>query len=85
MNPIPLERARQLAELLRDAGLNSGLLLQGGEVVLRSPGSLYTDSPTGFVEADLNNAIELGFLKPSRVTGSYSWDWYVLNGPLEEK
>jgi len=85
MEAIQEQRAKMLAELLEKAGMNSGLLLMQSQVVLRTPGSPYTDSPTTFFEPDLNNAVELGLLKPTRITGSYSWDWCVLNGPLSKQ
>jgi hypothetical protein len=75
------KRANELAEELKEAGLNSGLLVMQGQVVLRSPGSPYTDAPLLFFqEADLNNALSLGLLQKGSVVGSsLSWEWYVLS------
>ena len=73
------QRANELAEELKEAGLNSGLLVMQGHVVLRSPGSPYTDVPLLFFEeADLNNALSLGLVEKGSVVGSYNWDWYLL-------
>ena len=71
-------RARELVKELEDAGLNSGLLMVQGTVMLRSPGAPYNESPLLFYdESDLNNAIELSLLEKQRVTGSLTWEWYV--------
>ena len=77
--------ANKLADTLKNDGLNSRLLLAHihGRVVLRSPGSPWTDVPLpSFEEADLNNAVRLGLLQKGSVVGSYNWDWYVLKRPL---
>jgi hypothetical protein len=73
------QRAKELARTLKDAGHNCGLLLMQGQVVLRSPGSPYSDVPLLlFEEADLNNALSLGLVEKSSIVGSSNWDWYVL-------
>lgn len=73
------ERARRLAEELHEAGQNCGILVVQGTVVLRSPGTPYTDVPMLFFdEADLQNAIELSLLEKRKVVGSYEWEWYVV-------
>jgi hypothetical protein len=78
MDEFQRERAHKLADDLRDAGSNCGLLFSLGAVVLRSPGSPYSDTPTYFDEADLNNAVKLDLLEPGDVTGNHFWEWYVL-------
>lgn len=80
MDKLQEQRAKELADELKTAGLNSGLLVMQGQVVLRSPGSPYTDSPLLFFqEADLNNALSIGLLRKGRIIGSGgSWEWYVL-------
>ena len=73
------QRAKELAKELKDAGHNCGLLLMQGQVVLRSPGSPYSDVPLPFFEeADLSNALNLGLVEKKSMVGSYKWDWYVL-------
>jgi hypothetical protein len=73
------ERAQKLVNELKDAGLNSGLLIVQGTVVLRSPGAPYSDAPILFFdESDLQNAIELSLLEERKVVGSYEWEWYVV-------
>ena len=67
-----------MVDHLKRSGLNNGLLAVGGTVVLRSPGSPYVDTPTGFDEEDLSNAVELGLVEKRRVTGSFEWEWYTI-------
>jgi hypothetical protein len=72
------EQASKLAKALDEAGPNSGLLLTyvQGQVVLRLPGSPFTDTPLpSFGLADLNNAVSLGLLQKGSVAGSDNWDW----------
>ena len=72
------ERAHKLVDELKQAGLDCGLVVVQGAVVLRSPGAPYTDVPMLFFdECDLQNAIELSFLEKRRVVGTYEWGWYV--------
>lgn len=75
------KRARQLVDMLESAGLNCGLLVIRKTVVMRCPGSPYTDSPTMYDEADLNNAIELNLLEKRKVTGGYEWEYYGKREP----
>jgi hypothetical protein len=80
MNAAQERRAKDLVKELKDAGHNCGLLLMQGQVVLRLPGSPYSDAPLlPFEEDDLNNALSLGLVeKRSMVSNSGGWDWYVL-------
>src|SRR5713101_2394244 len=60
-----------------------GLLAIKGAVVMRCPGTPFTDLPIPYDEADLNNAIELNLLEKKKmligsVTGSSGWEWYVV-------
>ena len=78
MNEFQRERAHKLVEELREAGINCGLLLSQGAVVLRIPGSPFFDTPTFFDEEDLNNAVRLDLIEKGNVTGTHFWEWYVL-------
>ncbi|HEV2731682.1 MAG TPA: hypothetical protein VGV15_16750 [Terriglobales bacterium] len=76
------ERARKLINRLEATGSDCGLLAIKGMVVMRSPAAPYTDTPTTFDEADLQNAIALSLLE--RKTAEYRWrngcrrwEWYV--------
>jgi hypothetical protein len=72
------ERAQKLVDELKHAGLNNGLVVVQGAVVLRSAGAPYTDVPMLFFdESDLQNAIELSLLEKRKVVGSFEWEWYV--------
>ena len=83
MNDLEEERAREVVEQLKPAGLNCGLLAVQGTVVLRSPGAPFTDTPMPlFNESDLRNAVALDLLEKQKMTatsatGSYEWEWYV--------
>ena len=84
MDKAQEEQARKLAKALDEAGPNSGLLLTyvQGQVVLRLPGSPYTDIPLPSFELDdLNNAVSLGLLQTGSVAGSDNWDWWMLKNP----
>jgi len=48
-----------------------------GIIVMRCPGSPYTDTPTTFDETDLENAITLGLVRKQQIVGSYEWEYYV--------
>jgi hypothetical protein len=75
------KRARQMVDILRNAGLNCGLLSMQRTVVMRCPGAPYSDSPTMYDEPDLNNAIALNLLEKRKMTGSYEWEYYVVRTP----
>src|ERR1700674_4632988 len=77
MNGFKERPARKLVEQLESSGMNSGLLAVQGSVVLRCPGSPYTDTPMMFDETDLQNAVALDLLEKRKVTGSFDWEWYV--------
>lgn len=77
MDGIQKGRAYKLAAMLNSAGDNHGLLMVQGHLVIRD-GVLVADSPMMFEEADLLNAVELGLLEKYKVTGSVSWEWYVV-------
>jgi len=67
------KRARNLVEHLERAGMNCGLLAVQGTVVLRCPGSPYTQTPLMvFDETDLHNAVALDLLeKKTMVTHTF--------------
>jgi hypothetical protein len=76
-------RARKLVDILESGGSDCGLLVIKGTVVMRCPGSPFTDLPIPYDEADLNNAIELNLIEKRKkligsVTGSSGWEWYVV-------
>ena len=71
------ERVIDMVDQLKESATNCGLLLMQGIVVMRCPGSLYTDTPTTFDETDLNNAISLGLLRKQKNVGSFEWEYYV--------
>ncbi len=77
MDAFKEERARKMVAELKNADANCGLLASQGIVVMRCPGSPYTDTPTLFDEADLENAIALNLLEKRKVTGSFEWEYYV--------
>ena len=70
-------RARKLVAMLQSAGRSCGLLVVQRTVVMRCPGSPFTDSPTMYDEADLTNAIELNLVRKQKMVGSYEWEYYV--------
>jgi len=70
-------RAYKLAGMLNKAGDHHGLLMVQGHLVIRD-GVLVEDSPMMFEEADLLNAVELGIVQKSNVSGSLKWEWYVV-------
>jgi hypothetical protein len=77
------ERARKLVNQLERAGyIQCGLLTVQGTVVVRGPGAPYSDSPTTFEEADLQNAIALNLLqarifRESSITAGSQREWYT--------
>ena len=71
------KRARKLVAMLESTGEHHGILVVQGHVVIRD-GVHCEDSPAMFEEADLQNAIALGLLEKSIVSGSVSWEWYVV-------
>jgi hypothetical protein len=76
-------RARRLVEILESGGSDCGLLVIKGTVVMRCPGSPFTDLPIPYDETDLNNAIELNLIEKRKkligsMTGSCGWEWYVV-------
>ncbi len=73
-------RAIDMVDQLKESATNCGLLLIQGIVVMRCPGSPYTDTPTTFDETDLENANSLGLLRKQRIAGSYEWEYYVATG-----
>jgi hypothetical protein len=77
MDDVQEHRARELVEEVKRR-TKCGLLTKQGTVVLRRPGSPYTDEPlVTFDETDLHNAIALGLLEKQRIKGSFEWEWYV--------
>jgi hypothetical protein len=77
------KRARRLVDILEGAGPNCGLVIMQGAVVMRCPGTPFTDLPIPYDEADSNNAVELNLLEKKKmltgsVTGSSGWEWYVV-------
>jgi len=86
MEPDIEKRARELANVLENAGENCGFLILQGTVVRRcfSPSSSlgFTDSPEmKYDESDLNNAVELNLIEKrkvtvGRITGSAEFEWY---------
>jgi hypothetical protein len=77
MDGAQKQRARKLVEILKSAGDHCGLLMEQGNLVIRD-GVHVTDSPAMFNEVDLQNAIELGLLEHRKVSGSVTWEWYVV-------
>jgi hypothetical protein len=82
MDDLQKARARRMVDQLKSAETNCGLLAEKGIVVMRCPGTPYTDTPTTFDESDLTNAIALGLLRKQKMVGSFEWDYYVVNEPL---
>ncbi len=76
MNNDEIERAYTLRETLARYGVNHGLLLVQGNLVIRD-GVNRQDVPAMLDEADLRNAIELGLLQENHVSGSDQWIWHV--------
>jgi hypothetical protein len=60
MDDSQKERAVEMVDQLKHAATNCGLLAVQGIVVMRCPGSPYTDTPTSFDETDLENAHFIG-------------------------
>ena len=77
MDDLEKDSAHELAEMLKNGGMNCGLMTAQGFVFMRSSGSPFTDTPTMFNEADLNNAVALGLIEKQFVTGSFEWEWFV--------
>ena len=77
MDDTQKERALDMVNQLKHAAANCGLLVMQGIVVMRCPGSPYTDTPTLFDETDLQNAITLGLLEKRKIVGSLEWEYYV--------
>ncbi len=77
MDDSQKERAIEMVDQLKHAGTNCGLLAMQGIIVMRCPGSPYTDTPTTFDETDLENAITLGLVRKQQIVGSYEWEYYV--------
>lgn len=75
------ERAIDMVAQLKESATNCGLLLIQEIVVMRCPGSPYTDTPTTFDATDLKNAISLGLLRKQKIVGSYEWEYYVPTKP----
>jgi len=86
MDGLPKKRARELVKHLEGAGVDCGLLVVQGTIVLRCPGAPYDDSPmTAFNETDLQNAVALNLLEKQRratdsfpPAASHEWEWYVV-------
>jgi hypothetical protein len=73
------ERARNLVGELEREGINSGLLVLQGAVVLRRSFAPYTDFPMAlFDETDLRNAVELDLLEKQKILGDPEWEWWVV-------
>ena len=77
MDDLQKDSACELAEMLKTGGMNCGLMTAQGTVFMRSAGAPFTDTPTMFNEADLNNAVALGLIEKQCVTGSSEWEWFV--------
>lgn len=77
-NNVSSERAKEMVDHLKRAGLNSGFLIIGTTVVLRCPGSPYVDTPTVYEESDLANAVDSGLLRKQKITGSFEWEYYIV-------
>jgi hypothetical protein len=67
-----------MAEELKKAGEMCGYLVMGPDVVLRKPGSPFTDAVTNYDEATLNAAVEEGLPAKQTVLGGPGWEWYAL-------
>jgi hypothetical protein len=68
----------QMLNNLKQAGTNCGFMCENDVVWIRGPGAPWTDTPTAFTKADLDNAISSGTVRPQTVTGSATWTYYVL-------
>lgn len=80
MTPLHKQRAKSLAETLREAKAKSGFVVKDGHVLLRGPGAVFTDLSAQFFVEDLRNAVSLGLIVKGSVVGKRSsWDWYVLS------
>lgn len=77
MDDAQEKRACEMVHQLKHAATNCGLMAVQEKVVMRCPGSPYTDAPMLFDETDLKNAIALGLLKKQEVSGSFNWEYYV--------
>lgn len=67
-----------MVEQLKTIGGMCGYLVMGCDVVLRMPGSPYTDAVTNYDETTLNAAVKEGLLTKQTVLGSPGWEWYAL-------
>jgi len=72
-----------LVDILEGAGPNCGLVIMQGAVVMRCPGTPFTDLPIPYDEADSNNAVELNLLEKKKMqadalTGSFQREYYVV-------
>ena len=77
------KKTRKLVDELKSAGLNCGLLVMQGTVVMRCAGVPFKDSPTVYDEADLKIAVELNLLEKKKMradalTGSFEREYYVV-------
>jgi hypothetical protein len=78
------KRARKLADELKNAGPNCGLVVTEGTVVMRRPGAPLMDAPKlTYDEADLKNAVELSLLekremRADALSGSFEREYYVV-------
>ncbi len=82
MDDSEKERAARLADQLKDAGYNCGLVSIEGKVVMLSPNQpplIETLMP--FSEADFKNAIELGYLEKKPLSVTYEWEAYRRKKP----
>src|SRR5713101_2711792 len=74
MDSLQEKRARKLVNQVERAGINCGVLVVPGTVVMRCLRQDPIDTPTAFDAIDLQNAIELDLLEPRSVTGSFEWE-----------
>ena len=70
MDDSQKERAIAMVEQLKESATSCGVLLMREIVVMRCPGSPYTDTPTTFDEIDLEHAISLGLLRKQRIVAA---------------
>jgi hypothetical protein len=76
------KRARRLTDILESAAPNCGLIVTRGAVMMRCPGTPFTDLPTIYDEADLKNAVQLNLLEKRKMradtlTGSFEREYYM--------
>jgi hypothetical protein len=76
------KRARRLVDILESAAPNCGLIVMRGAVMMRCPGTPFTDLPTIYDEADLKNAVQLNLLEKRKMradtlTGSFEREYYM--------